>query len=205
MKQGTKQETKVQGTLCCYLFNSILTETFSIKRIKAVSKIHQKQKKAFLVNLKIFTSSVIQGNLYDDFVAIYSKGITRAEVKNIMFKVLFSKNEKHDKYKIFIPYKKEKEIFASVYPLVYESIKMLKSKDNVLLPVFLQKLESYIFIDCIAKELVNAGIIPLTIHDSVIVKTEQKEKTIEIINRVFIEQFNVIPSFDIKPIKSIRI
>ena len=109
-----------------------------------------------------------------------------------------NKNEIYINYKKIIPYEKDKKIFASIYPLIYESIENLKTKDNVLLPVFLQKIESYIFIDCIAKELVNAGIVPLTVHDSVIVKTEHQERTIKIINKIFIENFNVIPTFEIK-------
>lgn len=64
--------------------------------------------------------------------------------------------------------------------------------------IFLQRLESYIFIDCIAKELVAAGIIPLTIHDSAIVKAKDKSKALEIMNRVFIDNFGAIPTFDIK-------
>jgi len=187
-------------SLCYQLFHFDLIKTFGIKRIQAISKIHQNQKKTFLVNLKAFNESVIYGTLYDDFIKSYSKGISRDEVKKIMFKVLFSKNEVYGRFKMSVPYADEKKIFDSVYPFTYESIKALKSKDNVLLPVFLQKLESYIFIDCIAKELVNSDIVPITIHDSVIVKIEHKEKTIEIMNRVFMEKFNVIPTFDIKTI-----
>ena len=152
------------------------------------------------MNLRSFSSSVIRGTLYDDFVTTYPEDITRTEVKNIMFKVLFSKNEIHDKYKTFIPFQKDKEVFSSIYPFVYESVKALKVKDNVLLPVLLQKIESYIFIDCIAKELVDDGIVPLTIHDSLIVKAEHKGRTTEIINRIFLKKFKAIPAFEIKPL-----
>ena len=198
LKSIINQDNKQQGTLCCYLVYSCIVKTFGIKRIKEISKIHQNQKKSFLVNLKTFNDSVISGTLYNDFIKSYSENITRDEVKEIIFKVLFSKNEIYINYKKIIPYEKDKKIFASIYPLIYESIENLKTKDNVLLPVFLQKIESYIFIDCIAKELVNAGIVPLTVHDSVIVKTEHQERTIKIINKIFIENFNVIPTFEIK-------
>lgn len=206
-----------QNTLCYYLSYDHLFKTFGIKRIKEISKIHQNQKKAFLVNLKTFKQSVIQGTLYDDFIKSYSEGITRKEVKDIMFKVLFSQNDLYDQFKNFIPYEKEKKVFASVFPLVYESIKMLKSKgkgnskdknkkrkskDNGILPVFLQKVESYIFIDCIAKELVSTGIIPITIHDSIIVNREHQQRTIEIMNKTFMKNFGVIPTFDIKPLNN---
>lgn len=192
---------KHTNTIMSLFFKNNLIKTFGIKRVKGVSKIRQIQEKPFLANLSLYTKSVTAGTFYDDFIKSYSNGITRDEVKKIMFKVLFSKNETYDKFKMSIPYKKEKEIFASVYPFVYESIKMLKENDNVILPVFLQKLESYIFIDCIAKDLVEANILPLTIHDSVIVKTEYEAKTIEIINKVFTENFNVIPTLNIEPLK----
>jgi hypothetical protein len=194
------KDNKQQGTLCCYLHYPCLVRAFGVKRIKTVCKIHQSDEKAYLVNLNFFTYAVSTGTLYDDFVLRY--GIIRDDVKKIMFSVLFSKNEILKKFKKFIPFLKEKNVFASIYPIVYQSIKMLKLKDNRLLPVFLQKLESFIFIDCIAKELVNSGIVPLTIHDSVIVPAEQKEKTLEIIKKVFLEQFNVIPSFEVKSLKN---
>ncbi len=46
------------------------------------------------------------------------------------------------------------------------------------------------------------GIIPFTIHDSVIVKTKDQTKTIKIMNEVFMKQISVIPSFDIKNLKT---
>ncbi|MEI8202425.1 MAG: hypothetical protein WCH34_05400 [Bacteroidota bacterium] len=193
-----KQISIQQGSLCCYLDYSNLIKTFGIKRIKSVSKIHQINKKTFLVNLKSFTDSVINGTFYDDFIKTYTNGITRDEVKDIMFEVLFSQNEISENFRKFIPYEKEKKVFASVYPYIYEAVKLLKSKDHTLLPVFLQKIESYVFIDCIAKELVSAGIVPLTVHDSVIVKAEDQDRTIEIINRIFLEIFDVMPTLDIK-------
>jgi hypothetical protein len=191
--QGNKQ----QGPLCCLFHYSILVKSFGIKSLQAISKIHHFKEKPFLVNLRAFNKSVINGTLYNDFIKSYPKGISRDNVKIIMFKVLFSNNKIKDKYKDFIPWEKDKEVFASVYPFIYESIKILKSKGHAILPVFLQKVESYIFIDCIAKELVRAGIVPLTVHDSVIVKAEHKERTIEIINKIFMENFNVIPTLDI--------
>jgi len=201
LKSIIKQGNKQQGPLCCLFHYSILVKSFGINSLQAISKIHHFKEKSFLVNLRAFNKSVINGTLYNDFIKSYPKGISRDDVKIIMFKVLFSNNEIKDKYKDFIPWEKDKEVFASVYPFIYESIKILKSKGHAILPVFLQKVESYIFIDCIAKELVRAGIVPLTVHDSVIVKAEHKERTIEIIHKIFVENFNVIPTFDIKPLK----
>jgi hypothetical protein len=199
IKSIINQDNIQQGTLCVNLYYDNILKTFGKKRITEISKNRQIQKKSFLANLSAFNDSVIYGTLYDDFIQRY--GFTRKEVKKIIFAVFFSKNAMFKRFNSFIPYKKDKEVFASVYPFIYGSIEHLKAKNNVLLLVFLQKLESYIFIDCIAKDLVNAGIVPLTVHDSVIIKVEDKEKTMELIKKVFFDNFNVIPTFDIKPLK----
>jgi len=158
-----------------------------------------------MVKLRLYYNSVLKGTLYDEFIKNYSGDITRKEIKKIMFKVLFSKNEYYKGYKKIIPYECDKKTFSSVYPFVYEVVKILKTKDHRTLPIYLQQLESYLFIDCIAKELVDNGIIPFTIHDSVIVKSEYQEKAIEIMNRVFLKQIGVIPSFEVKNLKTINL
>ena len=84
---------------------------------------------------------------------------------------------------------------------VYNTIKALKVKDHRTLPIYLQRLESHLFIDCIARELVDNGIVPFTIHDSVIVKTKDQDKAIEIMNDVFIKEIGEIPTYDIKKLK----
>jgi hypothetical protein len=191
-----------RDTLCCYLQASVLSKTFGIKAIRKVLLIHQNQEKPNLVNLRLFYDSVLKGNLYDDFINRFPGDIIRDEVKEIMFKVLFSRNEYYLGYKKTIPYKKDKETFAAVYPLIYEVAKILKIKDHSTLPIYLQRLESYLFIDCIAKELVKNGIIPFTIHDSIIVKTEHQDKAIEIMNNVFKNQLGINPSFKVKKLKN---
>ena len=119
-------------------------------------------------------------------------------MKDMMFKVLFSRNHFGQSNNSGTPYKSEKSAFASVYPSIAESVEILKSKEHRLLPIYLQKLESHLFIDCIAKELVSVGIIPFTIHDSIIVKKSDEIKTIEMMKDIFIKQTGVIPSFEVK-------
>jgi hypothetical protein len=187
-----------RDTLCSYLHSTHLFKTYGIKRIKQVLKVHQKQEKAEMVKLRLFYNSVCRGSLYDDFIKCYDDEISRDDAKKIMFKVLFSRNEYYLGYKKTIPYENDKKTFSSVYPFVAEVVKELKRKDHKTLPIYLQRLESYLFIDCIAKELVNNGIIPFTIHDSVIVKREYYNRTIDIMNGVFMKQLGVIPSFEVK-------
>lgn len=185
--------------LCSHLSYSNLLKTFGVKAFKRILLVRQNEEKSNLANLKQFENSVVKGSLYDDFVELYHCKLTRDEVKNIVIKVLFSRNVISKKYS-FIPYKADKEIFATVYPFIYDVIKLLKEKNHVALAICLQRIESYIFIDCIAKELVNSGIVPLTIHDSVIVKAEDKDQALEIIKNVFIQNFEVIPCFHVEPL-----
>ena len=185
--------------LLCSINNDLdLNRTFGVKAIQKILKNHQKLKKSNLVNLKKFTDAVLNGNLYEDFIKSYSNKIKRKKAKDIMFKVLFSKNEIYHKYKRFVPYNEEKEIFASVFPFVMESVKALKEKEHSGLAIFLQKLESYVFIDCIAKRLVEAGIVPLTIHDSFLIESKYKDKAMEIIHAEFLGLFGVVPSFHVE-------
>lgn len=193
-----------RDTLCCYLHDTKLNKTFGIKGIQKILLFHQNQEKSEMVKFRTFYNSVLNGTLYDEFINCHSENLSRKEAKKIMFEVLFSRNKFYRGYKKIIPYESDKRAFASAYPFVGEVVKNLKTKDHRTLPIFLQRLESYLFIDCISKELVNIGIIPLTIHDSVIVKAEHQEKTIEIINRVFIEQLGVKPLFHVKNLKTIK-
>lgn len=186
-------------TICCNLSNDRLSEAFGRVSLRKIVEFHQKSFLPNLVNLKLFADSVLGGTLYDDFISMYNeKSLVRKDIKDIMFKVLFSRNHINN---CFIPYKNEKKVFASQYPFIYGIIEILKSKDHASLAIYLQKLESYIFIDCIAKDFVEAGIIPLTIHDSVIVETKDQDKALEIIHKVFLDNFGVIPAFEVESLK----
>ncbi len=184
---------------------SDLIQTFGIKAIQKVSKINQKAKKGDLVNLSLFNQSVLNGTFYDDFIKYFDGDITRDEVKEIMFKVMFSRNVVYKNYRKTIPFWKEKKIFKSVYPVAFEIMEILKEKNHSDLAVYLQKSESYLFIDVICKKLVEDGIIPITKHDSVIVKASQQTAALKIVKSVFIEQFGVIPKFHIETITNISV
>jgi len=201
LKHIIERDRKEKGSLC---FNMRFLDPslfFGLRSFAAVSKIHQTSKNAFLVNLNSFEQSVLQGTFYEDFLNRFSGNISRDEVKEILLKVLFSRNVAYREYRPFVSYKKEKAVFSSVYPYVYKCVYALKQKDHSKLAIYLQRLESYIFIDCIAKELVESGIVPLTIHDSVLVDSHYKDRAMEIIKNTFLKQLGVVPSFRIKALK----
>lgn len=182
-----------------------LSEIFGIKALQNILIIRKKTDFSFFTNYSKYKKWVTEGNFYDEFVKEFGDNLQREDVKKIMFEVLFSKNVHYDNFRKFIPFEKEKKIFASVFPVIYAIIEQLKERDNALLPIYLQKLESRIFIDCIAKELVEAGIIPLTIHDSVLVKEHQKEQSLNIIQSVFKREIGIVPAFHVEVIKQSKI
>ncbi len=191
-----------ESTLCCKILNIDLVKTFGIKRLKRVLLIRQKPNKSKMANLKSYEYSVNNGSLYDDFLNSFGGDITRSKVKEIMFKVMFSKNQNYAGFKQIVPFEKDKKIFAEVFPFVYDCIKFLKDRDHKILPVTLQRIESYIFIDCIAKKLTETGIVPFTIHDSVIVKSADQGKAMKIIEDVFQQHYSVTPAFEIKKLRN---
>ncbi|MHA2275558.1 MAG: hypothetical protein ACXAC2_07315 [Candidatus Kariarchaeaceae archaeon] len=189
-----------KGTLC-WLFSEVeLVKTFGIKVVKQALLIHQNQKKANLVDLSLFIDSVTKGMLYDDMVIQYEGKMDRDEVKEMIMKVLYSRNVIHNGFKKSIPYKTEKEEFAKIYPSVYDFLVPLKSKDHRNLPIYFQKVESYLFIDCIAKELVKNGIVPITIHDSVLIQRKDTATALSIMQSVCEREIGIIPEFKIDDI-----
>jgi hypothetical protein len=154
-----------------------------------------------------FFNSVRTGTFYTDFIESLNLPNTpesRDKVKVIIFEVFFSKVTDISKWndKEYIPYGVTKTLFKSIYPSVYNFILELKKDNYKDLAITLQKLESYIFIDVVAKNLVDAGIIPLTVHDCVIVKTSDVYLASDIIDRTFLDLFGNIPTFSIEQLNN---
>jgi hypothetical protein len=63
-----------------------------------------------MVNFRTYYESVLKGELYEVFISKYSDHISRKELKDIIFKVLFSRNVKIKDFKRMIPYQKEKKL-----------------------------------------------------------------------------------------------
>jgi len=174
-----------------------IIQNIGIKSFNTLSKIRKNQDFSKNANYCLYDWT-ISGQFYERMEKEFNYKFCRNEIKELMFKVLFSKNLCRNEKAVFEPYKKEKELFAKIFPYEYEVIKLLKEKNHEYLSILLQKIESNIFIDTIAPRLVENGIIPLTIHDSVIVEVEHKEKALNIIHNSFVEVVGIVPSFSIE-------
>ena len=186
----------------CSVLGLDVVQWFGKQTFNYLSKIRQNVTFHGFGELLKFQISCINGLFYEDFLERFSgKDITRDQIKMMMFAVLFSQNAVYKKYSRFVPYKMEKEFFASIYPAIYNAIELLKQKDHTRIAILLQKLEAKVFIDILCPELVANGIIPLTIHDSIIVLEDQVDEALRICRSVFKELFDVIPTFKVERLK----
>lgn len=133
----------------------------------------------------------IKGNFYESLrekihqeLGVYIE--SRGDVKRNVFKFMFS--EVHSKSKFV-------KLFEALFPDIYKVFYDIKEYDHSVLPRALQRIESNLFIDRIAKrvskELPKAPI--YTIHDS-IASTKQYIPTIrKIMEEEFVDGIGAIP------------
>ena len=188
--------------LCCEFLEINIVKYFGTQTFKHLLKIPLNDLFLKSGELLTFQNSCVSGTFYDDFKVYYNKdNLSRKQLKEMMFSVLFSKNVTYKDNKRIVPYHKEKVIFSGVYNNLFEMIEILKDKNHRKLAVLLQRIESKIFIDTICPKLVDLGIIPLTIHDSIIVDTNRSEIALEVCKNTFQEVFGIVPKFHIKSLK----
>lgn len=165
------------------------TRTFGVQAVNHIAELKADEE------IKLFLDWTRSGMFYDNFVNTFGNGATRQDIKNIMFAVLFSRNETYLNYQRFEPYSKEKAVFTKVFPNIAKIVEVLKEKEHSRLAIYLQQRESEIFIDDLARMLAGIGIIPITIHDSVIVRADEAENANYIIHEYF-KSIGIVPTFE---------
>ena len=139
-------------------------------------------------DIKRYIEEVQNGTFYEYFQGLIEletgKMYTRKEVKALTYRVLFTHN--------YIKTRDSKEkcaIFKKCFPTVYSVIELLKTNRYETLAILLQSIESYIFIDRIAKRITaDFPDLPFyTIHDSILTLADYKNEVAEIIrSEIFI-------------------
>ena len=195
-----KDDRNLQGyNLCCKDEKLNVFKVFDNKELQRVLLIPQLSTVKENEEIIGFKKICSEGLFYDYFLELESsEGMLRKEVKAMMFAILFSRNYFYINRRRVVPYKSQKERFETVYPIIYEITRILKDKEHGRLAIALQLFESFIFIDIIAKELCENGIIPLTIHDSFMVKREHEEKALAIVTKRFDAIFGSVPKFNLE-------
>ncbi len=199
INNNLKKENPTTVKLLSSCLPSSYTPSFGDENEKILSKHLSMSELRYLRNFPLFNRKSLEEftefrrvTFHDDFYnsikmkyeLLYKKTILRNEIKEIVYKVFFSKNTS---------YKSDKKIFRQMFPVIYKIIYNLKNQQHNKFALCLQSIESDIFIQKICKRLVENGIVPITIHDSVIVASNDQERTLEIIAGVYKEIFGEIP------------
>ena len=158
-----------------------------------MADIHQFIKVVSEGQLYEFMEEQIQ--LYNTSVSKAIKDYTRKEIKTIMFMVFFTDNR-------FIGQKKAtpKRIFKHIFPNVYKVLAMVKRNESKMLPLMLQKLESMIVLDRIAKRISKeCPKLPIyTIHDSITTTVGNEEYVQKVMKEEIQNAIGIFPSLSIE-------
>ena len=171
-------------TGCCDNYSLVCGNNFVSKSVVEILSSLPEDVQRFIIE-------VVYGTFYDNFGSYIV--VDRSFVKNMMMKILFSKN------KLFADFK---DIFRLYYPNIMDFAHKAKIgySDNAhkKLAKILQRMESFIFIDVIAKDLFEQGIIPFTKHDSLIVEKNNAVVAKQVMENAFANMFGVIPTISYK-------
>lgn len=143
----------------------------------------------FIVNpneLELFKTLTINGNLYQYLIDNYPGKISRKEIKEIVYKVLFGRNYKN----------KLDDFFKGLFPTIYEFIKSYKKEmgNYKVLSYTLQNLESELIFNKIIKKIMTLypEIKLITVHDSIICQKKYKDVVEIIFNTIISDEFDFI-------------
>ena len=133
----------------------------------------QNRSEGYRREIEEYKDITMKGLWYERLMEIY--GCSRDEAKIKWMKIAYSKNHQD---------KVIKGLFYEHFPNILEYITKIKLTHHNLFAIALQKIESKIFIDKIATKLIKKGIIPLTIHDGLVVNKDEKDQTMAIMEQV---------------------
>ena len=147
--------------------------------------------------LKLTTS----GKWYEELIRVYK--IKHSVDGEMTFK---EARDLTKKIWMLIAYSKNNQLhglkndFAEEYPFIASVINKIKSKGYKQFSIGLQKIESYMFIDRISRELVKNGVIPFTIHDGLLVPKEHKEMTHKIMIDILTSEIGHTPTIKVEQV-----
>lgn len=97
-----------------------------------------------------------------------------------------------------------KKAFEEKYPCIGKIMRKFKNTKHSELAVILQKIESNIFIDQISLELIGNNIVPITIHDSIIIKESQQVESQIIMNNVLARNLGFTPIIQVENLNDLE-
>ena len=148
-------------------------------------------------------ANTADGKWYEHLSDIYNNHyettvFTRAHSKSLWMSIAYSSNKAS-------VLRNHKKAFEREYPAVSKVIRMLKRGEHNKLSIGLQQLEANLFIDCIVSKLVELDIIPLTIHDCLIVEEHKVSSAEQIASEVLGHYTGAKPTFKKTRLKDIQL
>lgn len=150
-----------------------------------------------------FQSLVKEGTLYD-FIQLKFQGKYKERPPQLGFR--FKDRNSTKKEVLFMLYhnpsdskrsariKKPYQHFVELFPAQGNVLNLIKSKDYKDAPRLLQRIESYLFLEKIAKPLIQQGIPVLTIHDSIVIPESDVPVALKLMKNVLTKHIGEKPS-----------
>jgi hypothetical protein len=142
-----------------------------------------------------FGKLVVEGRFYEflqnELSERRQKIRTRDQIKNLVYRVMFSENDS-------FPF--DKSFFHELFPTIMEHIKRVNRADNSSLAIALQKTEAKCVLDSVMPALREKGIVPYTIHDSFLCQDSEARIVQEVFNSLLVEEFGIAPSVHVTPL-----
>jgi hypothetical protein len=135
-------------------------------------------------------------DIYNEYYGIDSLG--REDMKSKWMAIAYSSNSSKD-------YREDKIPFEQSYPMISKLIRILKKANYKSFSIMLQKIESEIFIDNITKELLENNIVPITVHDSMIVSESEVSKVKDIMEAQLIKYLGFKPVLDVERLIDVKL
>ena len=139
--------------------------------------------------IELTSSGMFYERMVDECRLATGKNCTRKEIKEMMFCILYSKNDS---------YRNKKMIMQKLFPSINKHINDRKKNDHTLLSIDMQKLEASISIDNICKKLYDLGISYYTIHDSWVIDEKYYDLVVNTVLDSFRTKFGIVPTLDSK-------
>lgn len=157
----------------CKTLSKSFGKVESIRLLKELKNVKMPSKN----EIDIWKNLCESGQLYEYFQStIYGKighKVSRSEAKNIVITTMYSDGRLNNEYK---------KLFNMIFPSIYKFLSSIKKlhggrRPHRLLPLIMQSIESYIWCEKILPELDRMDIPYLFIHDSIIIKKEDLDRS----------------------------
>lgn len=180
------------------MYNNIISNSNYYNVITLVDSIETQASTVFGVNEYI--EKVCSGTFYDYIQPIFEEKFPgrykdRSEVKKAVLKAMYINTNRRNRGQYA-----ELNVLKALFPGVFELFALIKKSRYQILPLILQRIESYLVLDVVCKKIgqISPDILMLTVHDNIIT-TKGNE---QLVYKIFAEEIEAW--IGAKPIISIN-